>query len=132
MNTGRKNTSGDALYWRPPSVLPLFVALPWLRLPALPIDEQHRRCNAANEGIDFLRLVVKRKRRLKTKFLPCFAQPRSPFIRLQVALALCCSPSIRASRTRPTHLNHTYTSSRSYVSGDAAMREVVVVSAVRT
>ena len=71
-----KNTSGDALYWRPPSVLPLFIALPWLRLPALPIDEHHRRRNAANKGIDFLRLRVKRKKKIKEEFLTCFAQPR--------------------------------------------------------
>jgi hypothetical protein len=56
-------------------VLPLFVALPWLRLPALPIDKHHRRCNAANKGIDFPRRRVKRKKKNKSEFLPRFAQP---------------------------------------------------------
>jgi hypothetical protein len=48
-------------------VLPWFDALPWLRLPALPIDEGHRRREAANEGIDLLRDRVKRKKKIRRK-----------------------------------------------------------------
>ena len=69
-----ENTSGDALYWRPPSVLPFLLLCLGLRLPALPIDVDHRRRNAANKGIDFLRLRVKRKKKIREEFLTRFAQ----------------------------------------------------------
>src|SRR6185437_7369468 len=69
-----KNTSGDALFGVPRvCCLGLLLCL-GLRLPALPIDEHHRRRNAANKGIDFLRLRVKRKKKIREEFLTCFAQ----------------------------------------------------------
>jgi len=57
-------------------------ALPWLRLPALPIDVDHRRCihlyEAANEGIVFSRRRVKQKtNRSQRNFIPLFP-PSSP------------------------------------------------------
>jgi hypothetical protein len=61
----RLNTSGSDSFECSLNVLPFVCFFAWLRLPALPIDVEHRRClhvyEATIEGIDFVRDRVKRK-----------------------------------------------------------------------